>query len=80
LRLRRTVMLEGMQLLARHLGHAPKEWFLTYAIELLALPDRERRVGDLNEHLSETLALVTPWLHPAELPALKKALNNLLCK
>jgi glycosyltransferase involved in cell wall biosynthesis len=80
LRLRRTVMLEGMQLLARHLGHAPKEWFLTYAIELLALPDRERGVQDLQEHLNEALAQATPWLRLSELPGLKQELNDLLSK
>ncbi len=41
LRLRRTVILEGMQLLARHQRHAPKEWLLTYVNQLLALPPSE---------------------------------------
>ena len=35
LRMRRTVTLEGMQLLAKYLGYAPKEWLLTYIDELL---------------------------------------------
>ena len=43
LRLRRTVALEGMQVLARHLGSAPKEWFLTYVNDLLAMPPEQRK-------------------------------------
>ncbi len=35
LRQRRTVALEGVQLLARHVGTAPIEWLLTYRNELL---------------------------------------------
>jgi glycosyltransferase involved in cell wall biosynthesis len=78
LRLRRTVILEGMQLLARHLGYAPKEWFLTYVHQLLALPPSERDVGDLKTHVSETLAEAKPWLQPADLQALERELDALL--
>ena len=78
LRLRRTVMLEGMQLLARHLGHAPKEWLLTYVNELLALPPRQRNVGDLKTHVDETLALAKPWLRAEDFQALEVELGELL--
>jgi cellulose synthase/poly-beta-1,6-N-acetylglucosamine synthase-like glycosyltransferase len=80
LRLRRTVMLEGMQLLARHLGHAPKAWFLTYVNQLLAMPAHERGVQDLQVHLNEALAQATPWLRLPELPGLKQELKDLLLK
>lgn len=76
LRLRRTVILEGMQLLARHLGHAPKEWLLTYVNELLALPPAERGVADVDMHLAETLALVRPWLTTSDFVEL----TNLVAK
>jgi glycosyltransferase involved in cell wall biosynthesis len=77
LRLRRTVALEGMQVLARHLGYAPKEWLLTYVNELLALPPGERDVGDLKAHVDETLALAKPWLQVADFEALEGELGEL---
>ena len=66
LRMRRTVILEGMALLARHLGHTPKEWFLTYVFELLALPPDERKVADLTTHLADTLAQARPFLQAGD--------------
>ena len=75
LRLRRTAILEGMQLLARHQGHAPKEWFLTYVNQLLALPPSQQGVGDLKAHIDETLAVAKPWLRPADLEALERELG-----
>jgi hypothetical protein len=78
LRLRRTVILEGMQLLARHQGHAPKEWLLTYVNQLLALPPGERDIGDLKTHVSETLAEAKPWLRAADLLVLEGELEGLL--
>ncbi|MCF8211492.1 MAG: hypothetical protein K9K38_19130, partial [Rhodoferax sp.] len=72
--MRRTVMLEGMQLLARHLGYAPKEWLLTYVNELLALPPNARGVSDLHEHLTQTLAEVKPWVSVPEYLALENEL------
>ena len=78
LRLRRTVILEGMQLLARHLGHAPKEWLLTYVNELLAMPPSERAVGDLHQHVAQTLAEVKPWVSLPEFQALENELALLL--
>lgn len=74
LRMRRTVMLEGMQLLTRHLGHAPKEWLLTYVNELLALPPQARGVADVDVHLAQTLALVEPWVQPSDFVELTRLL------
>jgi len=67
-----------MQVLARHLGSAPKEWFLTYVNELLALPPGERGVGDLNEHVADTLAVARQWMKPEDLPELNANLEGLL--
>ena len=75
---RRTVAIEGMQVLARHLGSAPKEWLLTYANEMLAMPPGQQSIGNLKEHLSETLAVVTPWLKLDDLRELKFQLDELL--
>ena len=78
LRMRRAVILEGMQVLARHLGSAPKAWFLTYENELLALPAGERGVGDLKAHLFETLAVAGVWLKREDLRELELNLEGLL--
>ena len=76
LRLRRTVMLEGMQLLARHLGHAPKEWFLTYMDYLLELTPDESGVEDIDAHLAETLAIAKPWLQVGDFAVLVRQLQK----
>lgn len=78
LRMRRTVILEGMALLARHLGHAPKEWLLTYVIELLALPASDRNVPDLPAHVAQTLAEVRPWLQAGDFELLEGEVEKLL--
>jgi glycosyltransferase involved in cell wall biosynthesis len=77
-RMRRRVALEGMQVLARHLGSAPKEWLLTYVDELLAMPSGSQAVGDLKSHLDETLAVAKPWLMQDDLRALEWRLEELL--
>lgn len=76
LRLRRTVMLEGMQLLARHLGHAPKAWFLTYVNDLLKLTPDESGVEDIDAHLAETLAIAKPWLQVGDFAVLVRQLQK----
>ena len=78
LRLRRTVALEGMQVLARHLGSAPKEWFLTYVNELLAMPLDQRIIRDLRKHVIDTLAEARPWLEQDNLRELELSLDKLL--
>jgi glycosyltransferase involved in cell wall biosynthesis len=78
LRMRRTVILEGMELLARYLGHAPKEWMLTYVIELLSLPANARNVGDVSAHVAETLAQVRPWVTMGDFDVLEREIDQLL--
>jgi glycosyltransferase involved in cell wall biosynthesis len=77
-RLRRTVALEGMQVLARHLGYAPKEWVLTYVNELLAMPPSQQCVGNLKAHIADTLGVVRPWLRPDDLRELELRLDKVL--
>jgi len=67
-----------MQLLARHQGHAPKEWLLTYVNQLLELPPGQQGVDDLKVHVAQTLAVAKPWLRPADLLALQGELEVLL--
>jgi glycosyltransferase involved in cell wall biosynthesis len=76
-RMRRTVALEGMQVLARHLGQAPKEWLLTYFNELLAASDHAD-MGAIRAQANEALAVAAPWLGKDDLPKLKIVLDELL--
>jgi hypothetical protein len=78
LRQRRTVILEGMQLLAHHLGHAPKEWLLTYVAEMLAAPPGQCDIGNLRHDVADLLEQVKPWLLPDDLLELQGILDKRL--
>lgn len=78
MRMRRTVALEGMQVLARHLGSAPKEWLLTYADELLAQDPQESGIADVAAHLRETAGIAAAWMTKKEQPELETALARRL--
>lgn len=77
-RMRRTVILEGMEVLARHLGSAPKEWLLTYVNELLAIHPDQRGVDDLKGHIADTLTEARQWLRNDDLVKLELKLAELL--
>ena len=77
IRMRRTVALEGMQVLARHLGSAPKEWLLTYANELLAQDPLDCGVENIREHLRTTADIAAAWMTQQEQRALSSALTRL---
>lgn len=79
MRMRRTVALEGMQVLARHLGSAPKEWLLTYVNELLAAPDKTGIV-DVQAHVAETLNIAKQWLRQEDFPELRLILKELFAR
>lgn len=66
MRMRRTVAVEGVKVLARHLGHAPIHWLLTYRDELLQLPPKLRGVDNLRAHLRDTVAEVADCFLPLE--------------
>lgn len=78
MRLRRTVALEGMQVLARHLGSAPKKWLLTYADELLAQDWRESGIDSAQAHLMETVGIAAVWMTQKEQSELQAALMQRL--
>ncbi|WP_313034739.1 glycosyltransferase [Massilia alkalitolerans] len=78
MRMRRTVALEGMRVLARHLGSAPKEWLLTYTDELLAQDPVERGVDDVEAHLREAASLAAAWMTDKEQTELETALTRRL--
>lgn len=65
---RRTVALEGLQVVHRHLGAAPAHWLLTYADELRRqLPDGAQPT--LSVRLVHTLHEARGWLAPSEADA-----------
>jgi glycosyltransferase involved in cell wall biosynthesis len=64
---RRQVALEGVQVLHRHLGAAPKEWLLTYVDEVLADPAMQAAIDDLPGHFAEFLQAAAHWVEPAEI-------------
>lgn len=75
-RMRRTVALEGMQVLARHLGSAPKEWLLTYANELRAQDPKETGIDNVQAHLMETALLASIWMTRKEQLELEAVLSR----
>ena len=60
--MRRTVALEGLRVVARHLGHAPIHWITTYIEELLDADTEEFVNGDLREHILMTLSQAENYL------------------
>lgn len=75
-RMRRRVALEGMQVLARHLGSAPKKWLLTYVDELLCSPSVSSEIQDLRTHIKLTLDEAASWLQPQELQEMKRMIEQ----
>jgi glycosyltransferase involved in cell wall biosynthesis len=76
LRMRRTVALEGMQLLAKYLGYAPKEWLLTYVEELLAL-NRQNDAGlSKRADVMAAFEVASEWLTLEDKTYLTKHLDN----
>lgn len=80
MRMRRTVALEGMQVLARHLGSAPKEWLLTYLDELSQQDAKENGIADIMAHLHETASVAATWMTQQEQIELKTLLARRLCR
>ena len=76
-RMRRAVALEGMRVLAKHLGSAPKEWLLTYANELLNSP-YHGEFNDIQADIDDALAIASEWLSKADMLALRMDLNKIL--
>ncbi|MEO0377047.1 MAG: glycosyltransferase family 2 protein [Cyanobacteria bacterium P01_A01_bin.17] len=71
---RRTVALEGMEVIARYLGQAPAHWLLTYREELLT--ESVDFEGELGPHLLETLAIAKPWLSAADYGRLERIFST----
>ena len=76
LRMRRTVALEGMRLLAKYLGYAPKEWLLTYVDELLTLNVQNEVGFSKRADVMAAFEVASEWLTLEDKTYLTKHLNN----
>jgi len=75
MRMRRTVALDGISVVSRHLGNPPGHWLLTYAEELLRMPLEERPDANLLRHLELTLSQVSHCFSKQELESLSRTLR-----
>ncbi len=78
LRLRQTVALEGMRLLAHHLGSAPKEWLLTYFDELMLHAPASSEIENMRQHALDMINTATPWMTAGEKNELETAITRRL--
>ena len=78
MRMRRTVALEGMQVLACYLGSAPKEWLLTYVDELVAQDPLESGIENVRVHLQEAADIAAAWMTKKDQTELEAALARRL--
>lgn len=78
LRMRRTVALEGMRVLARYLGSAPKEWLLTYVDELLAEEADGAVLPNMQEHVQLAIDEAAAWMTLNEKNELEAAVRQRL--
>lgn len=76
LKLRRTVAVEGMKVIARHLGSAPGHWVLTYVDELLANPTGVEPKIHLREHVTEMLEEISLLMKPSDFKAFSLLVHN----
>ncbi len=74
-RLRQTVALESMQVIAQHLGTAPAHWIVTYFDELCERYPFIEEKESLVEIVKAVLLKAKPYLKPADLAKLVKYLQ-----
>jgi glycosyltransferase involved in cell wall biosynthesis len=75
-RLRQTVALESMQVIAKHLGSAPGHWILTYFDELSERYPFIEEKESLVEIIKGVLQKAKAFMKPAEFANLVKTLQN----
>lgn len=76
LRMRRVVILEGMQVLDRHLGSAPKEWLLTYAEELISGRAIVSEDISIRDEVLSAVYEATQWMRGRDKELLLARLTN----
>ena len=75
MKMRRTVAMDGVRVIAKHLGPPPGHWVLTYAEELLRMMPSKRPAGGLRAHLEATIKELGDCFEPEELGQLFRALR-----
>ncbi len=78
LKMRQIVITEGMHVLYKYLGSAPKEWFLTYVNELLAQSKETNDTDGINKQITHVLNDVSKYLLKEDLKRLECKLHDLL--
>jgi cellulose synthase/poly-beta-1,6-N-acetylglucosamine synthase-like glycosyltransferase len=78
MRQRRAVALEGVQVLQRHLGEAPKEWLLTYVDEVLASAELQQGIPDLAAHFAAFFEEAAAWVAPGEIRLAQQLMHKRL--
>jgi len=73
---REQVAVEGIRVIARHLGVSPIHWFSTYVEELLAQPAELRKTQNIRDHLLKVIALAQNDLHSKDVEAAKNIIEN----
>ena len=74
--MRRTVALEGMQVIAKYLGSAPEHWLLTYRDELLNQSSHSWQGESLRQHIETTINEGTDYMTDDALVRLKDEIMN----
>jgi len=70
-RMRQEVAIEGMQVIARHLGNAPGHWLLTYVNEALDGQTNSTEISAINHSIREAFDAVAPLMLPAEMQSIQ---------
>ncbi|UJP04905.1 MAG: glycosyltransferase [Nitrosomonas sp.] len=77
LRMRRTVALEGMRVLSRHLGNAPAHWAQTHVNELLdQLQGNDASPAEIRRQLADFIEEACQFLPSGEQTALRDGLSH----
>lgn len=75
-KMRRTVALEGMRVIAKYLGSAPEHWLLTYRDELLSQPAHLWEGESLRKHIEGTIDEGIAYMTEDALARLKDNIAN----
>ena len=79
MKMRQVVILEGMQLLAKYLGSAPKEWFLTYVEEKAKSHIESKKINsDFRNDVMFTYSKASEFLSAQDCSDLKQIMDKLL--
>ncbi len=71
-KMRRTVALEGMQIISKYLGTAPNHWVKTYINELLDQPQNTWPFNDLHQHIELMISDTSAYMTTSEIKQLQK--------